>query len=49
MLADACCHVTQQYVSSVLLPPTPTDPEAEEDEATKNSKVLLKVRLITND
>jgi YidC/Oxa1 family membrane protein insertase len=34
--------VISQYISTVLLPPTPPDADAAEDEATKNSKVLLK-------
>jgi hypothetical protein len=34
-----------QYISTVLVPVTPPDADATEDEATKNSKVLLKARL----
>ncbi len=37
--------VISQYISTVLLPPTPPDADAAEDEATKNSKVLLKARM----
>jgi hypothetical protein len=36
--------VISQYISTVLLPPTPPDADATEDEAAKNSKVLLKAR-----
>jgi len=35
--------VVSQYVSSVLLPPTPVDSSDEESESAKNTKVLLKV------